>query len=79
MTEERDMVNHPPHYASGKIECIDAIEVATENLEGLEAVCTANVIKYFWRWKSKNGIEDIKKAVWYANKLIQHLQQPTEE
>ena len=46
----QDNVNQPAHY-QGKVECIDAIEAAVEGLEGLEAVCTANVIKYVWRWK----------------------------
>jgi hypothetical protein len=52
MTYHSD-VDHPPHYTAGKIECIEAIEAATTGLEGLEAVCTANVIKYVWRWKRK--------------------------
>lgn len=64
-----DIVNKPKHY-QGKIECIDAIESAVEGLEGLEAVCTANVIKYVYRWKKKNGVEDLKKAQWYLNKLL---------
>ena len=55
-------VDHPPHYTAGKIECIEAIEAATTGLEGLEAVCTANVIKYVWRWKRKNGVQDLEKA-----------------
>ena len=67
-----DNVNKPAHY-QGKIECIDAIEAAVEGLEGLEAVCTANVIKYVWRWKKKNGIEDCYKAKWYLNKLIDEI------
>ena len=50
----KDMVNHPPHY-EGKVECIDALESATAGLEGIEAVDTANAIKYLWRWKKKNG------------------------
>lgn len=66
-----DMVNHPSHYTSGKIECIDALESATEGLTGIEAVCTANAIKYLWRWKRKNGTEDLKKAKWYIDKLIE--------
>jgi hypothetical protein len=66
-----DNVNHPKHY-TGKVECIDAIEVATEHLTGIEAVCTANAIKYLWRWKKKSGVEDLKKAQWYINKLIEH-------
>lgn len=62
--EERkmiDMVNRPAHYNKGRVECIDAIEVATSDLSGIEAVCTANAIKYLWRWKQKNGTEDLKK------------------
>lgn len=50
-----DVVNRPAHYNKGRIECIDAIEVATSDLSGIEAVCTANAIKYLWRWKQKNG------------------------
>lgn len=66
----KDMVNHPSHYCTGKIECIDAIESAVSELSGLDAVCTANVIKYVWRWKHKNGSQDLRKAQWYLNKLI---------
>lgn len=65
-----DMVNHPQHYCTGKIECIDAIEAAVSELSGLDAVCTANVIKYVWRWKHKNGSQDLRKAQWYLEKLI---------
>jgi hypothetical protein len=67
----RSDVDHPPHYTAGKIECIEAIEAATTGLEGLEAVCTANVIKYVWRWKRKNGLQDLEKAKWYLDRLIQ--------
>ena len=56
---------------AGKIECIDAIESATATLTGIDAVCTANVIKYLWRWKLKNGVEDLQKAEWYLVKLIE--------
>jgi hypothetical protein len=70
MTSHSD-VDHPPHYTAGKIECIEAIEAATTGLEGLEAVCTANVIKYVWRWKRKNGVQDLEKAKWYLDRLIQ--------
>lgn len=70
LKESCDFINHPSHYTSGKVECIDAIESAVTDLQGIEAVCTANVIKYMWRWKQKNGIEDLKKAEWYLKKLI---------
>lgn len=65
-----DKVNHPKHYTQGKVECIDALESAVIGLTGFEAVCTANAIKYLWRWKHKNGVEDLKKATFYINKLI---------
>lgn len=71
MTQSHSDVDHPPHYTAGKIECIEAIEAATTGLEGLEAVCTANVIKYVWRWKRKNGLQDLEKAKWYLDRLIQ--------
>ena len=68
-----DMVDHPSHYTAGGIECIEALKSATAGLEGIEAVCTANAIKYLWRWKLKNGAEDLKKAIWYINYLIADL------
>ena len=69
-----DNVNHPSHYTQGGIECIDALAAATKGLEGIEAVCTANCIKYLWRWKYKNMTEDLKKAQWYLNRLIQEVE-----
>lgn len=68
-----DVVNHPQHYTQGGIECIDALEAATVGLTGIEAVCTANAIKYLWRWKFKNGAEDLKKAIWYIERLLAKL------
>lgn len=65
-----DKVNHPSHYTAGKVECIDALEAATTGLTGIEAVCTANAIKYLWRWKFKGGQEDLRKARWYINRLL---------
>lgn len=69
-----DVVNHPSHYTKGSIECIDAIDSATAGKSGIEAVCVANVIKYLWRYEEKNGLEDVKKAQWYLNKLISELE-----
>lgn len=65
----KDNIN-PSHYKSGKVEAIDAIEAATVHKFGIEAVCVANVIKYLWRYESKNGLEDVKKAKWYFNRLM---------
>ncbi len=69
-----DMVNHPSHYTQGGIECIDALEAATINLKGIEAVCTANAIKYLWRWKEKGGIEDLEKSKWYIDRLVKKME-----
>lgn len=68
----RDAIN-PKHYRAGKVECIDALESATANKRGIEAVCTANAIKYLWRYESKGGIEDVRKARWYLELLESHL------
>lgn len=70
---DTDNVNHPSHYTQGGIECIDALEAATADLTGIEAVCTANAIKYMWRWKHKNGVEDLMKARFYINYLIEKI------
>lgn len=72
-----DAIN-PSHYKQGKVECIDALESATVHKAGLEAVCTANVIKYLWRYEAKNGLEDVRKAQWYINKLIDYLEHKEE-
>jgi hypothetical protein len=66
-----DNVNHPAHYTAGNIECIDAIQEAIKGLDGDEGYLTGNIIKYMWRWKRKNGLEDLKKAKWYLERLIQ--------
>jgi len=69
----KDMVNSPSHYTKGAIECIDAIEEVVKHLDGMEAMCTGNAIKYLWRWRHKNGAEDLKKAVWYIQRMIDEL------
>lgn len=74
MSDKPDMVNQPPHYNKGDIECIDAIKSACEGLDGFEGYCTGNAIKYLWRWKHKNGVEDLKKAHWYIKKLAMGLE-----
>ena len=72
---EPDMVNHPKHYTQGGIECIDALKAATVGKRGIEAVCVANVIKYCWRYEEKNGIEDVRKAKFYIERLLKELEE----
>lgn len=68
---KKETVNHPSHYQSKSgLEAIDVIEAFCDGLNGIEAFCTGNALKYLCRWKSKNGIEDLKKAQWYINRLI---------
>ena len=64
-----DPVNSPKHYNQAGIKCIDAIRAATD--EGFEYYLQGNIMKYLWRYKYKNGIEDLQKASWYLNKLIE--------
>lgn len=69
-----DNVQHPAHYCQGGIECIDCIKAATVNKAGIEAFCVGNAIKYLFRYENKNGLEDVKKAQFYVNRLIQELE-----
>ena len=69
--EIMDMVNHPPHYNKNGIETIDAIKAMTD--DGYEYYLQGNIMKYLWRYRYKNGIEDLKKAQWYLNELIDEL------
>ena len=74
------MVSHPSHYQSETgLEVIDVIEAFTFDLKGIEAVDTANVIKYICRWKNKNGLQDLKKAAWYLDNLINHVEKLEKE
>lgn len=74
------MVSRPPHYQSATgLEVIDVIEAFTAELKGIEAADTANVIKYICRWNSKNGLQDLKKAMWYLTHLINHVEKSEKE
>tara|TARA_R100000278_G_scaffold64294_1_gene51762 strand:- start:474 stop:776 length:303 start_codon:yes stop_codon:yes gene_type:complete len=67
-----DMVNSPPHYNESGIECIDAISAALG--DGFEYYLQGNIMKYLWRYRYKNGTEDLKKASWYLDKLITEVE-----
>jgi len=69
--EQEDMVNSPNHYTSGSIECIDGIE-ASMSAEAFKGYCKGAALKYLWRYERKaKSLEDLKKAQWYLNKLIE--------
>lgn len=67
---EVDNVNSPSHYASQSIECIVAMEAMLSKEEFI-GYLRGNIFKYQWRYKQKNGMEDLKKAQWYQSKLIE--------
>lgn len=65
-----NMVEHPPHYGQGKIECIEYIKDFLTREEYI-GYLRGNIAKYNHRWRYKNGIEDLKKAEWYHSRLIE--------
>ena len=68
-----DMINNPPHYNGGSIECIDAIEAALTP-EEFRAYCKGNNIKYTWRENRKGKNEDLRKAAWYLSRFLGSIQ-----
>jgi hypothetical protein len=70
--QEEDMVNSPPHYNKAGVECIEAIRAATG--DGYEYYLQGNIMKYLWRYRYKNGTEDLKKARWYLDKLVEEVE-----
>ena len=63
-------VTNPEHYNTGEIECIDYLR---DNLgeEGFYYYCEGNIKKYLHRFRYKNGKEDLEKAKWYLERLIE--------
>lgn len=77
--EPQNNVNHPTHYQSDSgIECIDAIQ-AMSSPDEFVGFLKGNIIKYVWRYKNKSGVEDLEKAQWYLNKLIETQQSYVKE
>lgn len=73
-----DMVNHPNHYTSGKIEVIDIMEdqLTPEEYRGY---IKGQVLKYTTRERHKNGDEDLKKAHWYLTRYLEYLDRLEEQ
>ena len=70
--QNHDAVNSPAYYTSGGIECIDCIKAALgENFIGF---LIGNVFKYCYRYRNKNGLEDLKKAAWYLDRAIKEIE-----
>lgn len=70
MGNDIDMVNHPPHYTDGSVECIDAIRASMGD-EAYEGFLKGQVMKYMWRYeKKRKPAEDLAKAEWYLQRMI---------
>jgi hypothetical protein len=65
-----DQVNHPSHYTDGSIECIEALE-AELTADEYRGYMKGNIAKYIWRERMKGGVQSLKKAQWYLDRLIQ--------
>lgn len=65
--ESKDNIN-PDHYKKEcSLECIEAMELIFGGRAVLD-FCVCNAWKYIWRWKNKNGVEDLHKADWYIDR-----------
>ena len=69
-----DVVNRPGHYRQGGVECIEAIESSMSRDE-FQGYLKGNIEKYVWRYRYKNGLEDLRKARWYLDRLISALEE----
>jgi len=69
-----DVVNKPEHYRQGGLECIEAIE-ASMSREEFQGYLKGNIEKYVWRYRYKNGVQDLHKARWYLDRLILALEE----
>lgn len=72
---EIDMVNHPAHYTAGNVECIDALEsMSVGYRDTVQAALAWQVVKYIWRSTLKGKpMEDLQKAQFYLNRLIEKV------
>ena len=70
--KDTDNIIRPNHYASDKgFEVFDVQEAFIHELKGMSASYWCNIVKYILRFQKKNGVEDLKKAKYYLEKLIE--------
>ena len=68
-----DQINHPRHYTTGGVECIEAIKASMTPPE-FEGYLKGNCLKYLWRYRNKDGVVSLQKCEWYLRRLIGELQ-----
>ncbi len=71
MNRGHDPIN-PSHYKKGDVECIEAIR-ASLTKEAFMGYLKGNALKYLWRYETKDGKEDVKKALWYISYMVTHF------
>ncbi|EFT8854445.1 DUF3310 domain-containing protein [Listeria monocytogenes] len=69
--QNTDNVNNPSHYTAGGIETLDYIKAKVSDYP---SYAVGNILKYVSRYEHKNGIEDLKKAQFYLNDLIEWME-----
>lgn len=70
-----DNVGRPKHYNQRSVECIDWIRICLEGIQGDEAYCIGAALKYIWRYNFKNGAEDLRKAIWYLDRVAKQKEE----
>lgn len=71
LSKGMDNINHPTHYNHGGIETLDYIKAKAPHYE---SYAIGNIIKYVSRYQHKNGLEDLKKAQFYLNDLVEEME-----
>ena len=78
LRQEHDPVNHPSHYGTGGMECIDWIEKKLTH-EEMHGYLKGNILKYLYRYEDKeNPLQDLQKARWYLERLIKDVAMESE-
>ena len=73
MANHFDPVNKPDHYTFGGIEAIEGVE-ASMSQEAFHGWLKGNILTYVWRYERKNGLEDLLKARWNLDRLIESIE-----
>lgn len=73
------MVSHPSHYKFGNFEVIDVVDAVTEELSGYECNYTAQALQYLMRWHRKNGDQDLEKAIWFIQRILDKHKEKSEK
>lgn len=60
----------PNYYMKNGVSCYEVQKIVISDLTGFDALAVGTIIKYLWRYKHKNGVEDLKKAYTYLGELI---------